>query len=212
MTGADPACSTVVAWYDALPEALARLTARLQAAAVDELGDAFAPRHCEQVHATLVGLERVTGPFDPGPLAAHLRAVLARPVTVQFGGFGPTDRRMLSRRRTLHERGFAAHCGRVVLMGWPVVDGIPRDDVAVIRDGCGALGVTHRYGSDPDVYLVIGDVAPGTRVDRLEAAVRDDLARAPVQVPLSADDLCLVTYADTTLPRPSTSWRPLREL
>ena len=93
-----------------------------------------------------------------------------------------------------------------------MVDGVPRDDVAAIRDGCSALGITHRYGSDPDVYLVIGDVAPGTRVDRLEAAVREDLARAAVQVPLSADDLCLVTYADTTLPRASTAWRPLRDL
>jgi len=30
-----------------------------------------------------------------------------------------------------------------------------------------------------------------------------------VHVPLNADDLSLVTYADTALPRVSTSWRPL---
>ena len=36
-----------------------------------------------------------------------------------------------------------------------------------------------------------------------------ELAAAAVQVPLSADDLSLVTYADTALPRASTSWRPL---
>ena len=36
-----------------------------------------------------------------------------------------------------------------------------------------------------------------------------ELAAEAVQVPLSADDLSLVTYVDTALPRESTSWCPL---
>ena len=36
-----------------------------------------------------------------------------------------------------------------------------------------------------------------------------ELAATAVFVPLSVADLSLVTYDDTTLPRASTTWRPL---
>jgi hypothetical protein len=207
----DPARRTVVAWYETLPAALDRLVARLQDLTAAHLGAGFAPRDPGQVHATLVGLERCGAPFDPAPLAAHLRAVLARPLTVQFGGFPPDDLRMLSRGSSLHERAFGAGAGRVVLMGWPVVDGVPCAAVADVRDGCAALGVTHRYGRDPDVYMVVGDVtdAAPDRVAALEAVARAELAVEAVRVPLSAADLALVTYDDPTLPRASTSWASL---
>ena len=206
----DPARSTVVAWYDTLPDALAGLIARVQAMAAGFLGAAFVPRDPAQVHATLIGLERAAAPFDLEPLAAHLRAVLARPLTIQFGGFPPSDRRLLSRGLPLHHRGFSIRDGRVVLMGWPVDDDVPRPVLADVRQGCAAFGVTHRYGPDPDVYLVVGDVTSGENADRPEAAVRSDLARAAVRVPLAARDLCLVTYYDDpALPRASTSWTPL---
>lgn len=207
----DPRCSTVVAWYDRLPDPLDRLVGRLHALAATSLGAAFAPRDPEQIHATLIGLERVPAPFDPEPLAAHLHAVLARPLTVQFGGFTPADRRLLSRGLPLHDRGFGLRDGRAVLMGWPVVDDHPCSAVADVRAGCAALGVIHRYGHDPDVYLVIGDIAPAPsdRIAAAESAVRDALAAAPVRVPLSADDLALVTYDDPALPRASSSWEPL---
>jgi hypothetical protein len=84
--------------------------------------------------------------------------------------------------------------------------------LADVRQGCVALGVTHRYGRDPDVHLVIGDVAaaPAERTGALEAAVRRELAAGPVRVTLGADDLSLVAYDDPALSRASTSWRPLR--
>jgi hypothetical protein len=118
---------------------------------------------------------------------------------------------MLSRGLPLHDRGFGLRDGRAVLMGWPVVDGDPCADLADVRAGCAALGVSHRYGHDPDVYLVIGDLtaSPGGGVDALEAAARTELTRAAVRVTLSADDLALVTYADPALPRASSTWRPL---
>ncbi len=231
----DPARSTVVAWYDALPEGLDRLVARVRSLASAVLGAAFAPRDPAQVHATLIGLERAAAPFDPGPLAAHLRAALTPPLTVQFGGFARADRRMLSRGLPLHDRGFGVRGpggeaerptgapdggrpapslrdGRVVLVGWPVVDGVPGAGLADVRQGCTAFGVTHRYGRDPDVHLVLGDVAAASaeRTGALEAAVRHELAAAAVRVQLRADDLSLVTYDDPALPRASTSWRPLR--
>jgi hypothetical protein len=206
----NPARSTVVAWYERLPDGLDRLVARIQALAGAHVGTAFAARDPAQVHATLIGLERAPDPFDPGPLAAYLGAVLTPPLTIQFGGFAPDDRRMLSRGLTLHDRGFGAGDGRVVLMGWPVVDGDPCPALAGVRAGCAEFGVTHRYGADPDVYLVVGDVDDPAAGQVLERVVRHGLAAAAVRVPLSVDDLSLVTYTDPALPRASCSWWPLR--
>jgi hypothetical protein len=207
----NPRSTTVVAWYERLPDGLDRLVARIQALAAARLGAAFAARDPAQVHATVIGLERAPDPFDPVPLAEHLQAVLSPPLAIQFGGFAPSDRRMMSRGLPLHDRAFGLRDGRAVLMGWPVVDGEPRPAVADVRAGCAALGVTHRYGRDPDVYLVVGDLAtvPPDRLGALEAAVRAELARDAVRVPLSVDDLSLVTYADPALPRTSSTWRPL---
>jgi hypothetical protein len=207
----NPASSTVVAWYERLPGGLDRLVARIQALAAARLGTAFAPRDPAQIHATLIGLERAPDPFDPGPLATHLRAVLAPPLAIQFGGFALSDRRMLSRGLPLHDRTFGLRDGRAVLMGWPVVEGDPCAAVADVRAGCATLGVTHRYGHDPDVYLVVGDLAavPAERLGAVEAAVRGELARGAVRAALSADDLSLVTYDDPALPRPWSTWRPL---
>jgi len=207
----DPRRSTVVVWYDRLPDALDRLVGRLQVLVGTALGGAFTARDPGQIHATVIGLERAPDPLDPGPLAAHLRAVLTPALTVQFGGFAATDRRMLSRGLPLHDRGVGLRDGRVVLMGWPVVDDHPCAALADVRAGCAASGVDHRYGHDPDAYLVIGDLEalPADRVGAVEAALRAELARTAVRVTLSADDLSLVTYADAALPRASSTWRPL---
>lgn len=209
MTAIDPTRSTVVAWYDELPDALAQLVARIHAAGTAFLGEAFAPRDPAQIHATLIGLERAAVPFEPRPLAAHLHAALEPPLVIQFGGFARDDRRLLSRGLSLHDRAFLTRDGRAVLVGWPVADGVPRPAVAELRDSCGPLGVTHRYGTDPDVYLVIADLAAPERYTALETAIRTELEAAPVTVPLSAADLTLVSYTDPGLPRASSTWRPL---
>ena len=204
----DPSRTTVVAWYDPLPDGLAQVVERVQTTVFPLLGDAFTIRKPEQVHATLVGLERAPAPFDPAPLAAHLRAALTPPLTIRFGGFAPDDRRHLSRGLPLHERGFGVYGTKAVLVGWPVVGDAPTQTLAKLRSSCADLGVTHFYGDDPDVYMVIGEVAD-VPVEHAVQAVRRELAATAVEVPLSADDLALVTYVDTALPRASTSWRPL---
>lgn len=204
----DPSRSTVVAWYETLPDGLARLVDRAQATASRRLGAAFTPRPPEQVHATLVGLERAAAPFDPAPLAAHLRTALAPPWTIRFGGFAPDDHRYRSRGRPLHERAFGVYGNKVVLVGWPLVDGAPARVLAELRLSCARFGVAHSYGDDPDVYLVLGEVADVPAGQAVQA-VRHELATTALHVPLSADDLALVTYVDTALPRASTSWRAL---
>jgi hypothetical protein len=205
---ADPSRSTVVAWYDTLPDGLAAVIDQAQSTTGRLLGTAFTARPAEQVHATLVGLERAAAPFDPAPLAAHLRAALTPPLTIRFAGFAPDDHRYRSRGRPLYERAFGVYGSKVVLIGWPLVDGAPGRVLADLRLSCTAFGVTHSYGDDPDVYMVIGEVAD-VPTDHAVRAVRHELAATALHVPLSADDLSLVTYADTALPRESTSWQPL---
>jgi hypothetical protein len=205
---ADTSRTTIVAWYDALPDDLAVLVDRAQTTAGRLLGDAFTARRPEQVHATLVGLELAHAPFDPVPLAAHLRALLSPPWTIRFGGFPPDDRRYRSRDLPLYDRAFGVYGTKAVLIGWPLVDGAPTRVLAELRLSCADFGVVHRYGDDPDVYMVIGEVAD-VPAEHAVRAVRDELAATALHVPLSADDLSLVTYADTALPRASTSWQPL---
>lgn len=203
----DPSHSTVVAWYDTLPDDLALLVGQVQASAGRLLGGAFTARDPAQVHATVIGLERAPAPFDLSPLAAHLCATLSPPWTIRFGGFPPGDRRMLSRGLSLHDRTFGVYGDKVVLVGWPVVAGAPQRTLADARLSCADLGVTHRYGDDPDVYLVVGEAA-GVPTGRV-AAVRRELALGGVDVALSFGDLSVVTYDDPALPRASTTWRPL---
>jgi hypothetical protein len=203
----DPSHSTVVAWYDTLPDDLALLVGQVQASAARLLGGAFTARDPAQVHATVIGLERAPAPFDLSPLATHLRSALSPPWTIRFGGFPPGDRRLLSRGLSLHDRTFGVYGDKVVLVGWPVDEGAPQRTLADARLSCADLGVTHRYGDDPDVYLVVGEAA-GVPTERV-AAVRRELAVSGVDVTLSFDDLSLVTYDDPALPRASTRWRPL---
>ena len=203
----DPSHSTVVAWYDTLPDGLALLVGQVQASAARLLGGAFTARDPAQVHATVIGLERAPAPFDLSPLVAHLRAALSTPWTIRFGGFPPGDRRLLSRGLSLHDRTFGVYGDKVVLVGWPVDEGAPQRTLADARLSCADLGVTHRYGDDPDVYLVVGEAA-GVPTERV-AAVRRELALGGVDATLSFDDLSLVTYDDPALPRASTTWHPL---
>jgi hypothetical protein len=203
----DPSRSTVVAWYDTLPDDLALLVGQVQASAARLLGGAFTARDPAQVHATVIGLERAPAPFDLSPLATHLRSALSPPWTIRFGGFPPGDRRLLSCGLSLHDRTFGVYGDKVVLVGWPVDEGAPQRTLADARLSCADLGVTHRYGDDPDVYLVVGEAA-GVPTERV-AAVRRELAVSGVDVTLSFDDLSLVTYDDPALPRASTRWRPL---
>ena len=204
----DPSRSTVVAWYETLPDDLALLVERVQVGAGRLLGDTFTPRDPTQVHATLIGLESAPAPFDPAPLAAHLREALSPPWTIRFGGFAPGDRRWLSRGLPLHERMVGVYGSKVVLIGWPVVEGEPQRILADVRLRCAEFGVTHRYGDDPDVYLVLGEVT-GVPTAHVASVSGTSWRRPRSYVPLSVDDLSLVTYDDPALPRASTTWCPL---
>ena len=56
---------TLVAWLGDKPDALARILIDCQESIGAKLGQAFEPYALEQIHATVVGLERVAGTRQP---------------------------------------------------------------------------------------------------------------------------------------------------
>lgn len=224
--------SSVVAYYGGPPDPLAELVRRVQRSVTDRLGPAFVPRAPDEVHATVIGLENPVDPepagdrsrFDARPLARHLvRRFTDHPLEIQFGGFPATDRRPVSRGASRYARSLSVGPELVVLIGWPVRDGVggaePQPWLAEVRRGCEPLGVRHRYHvgtgvDDPDAHVVLGrvDGGPGPGWDPVQDAARRELAARPVRVPMRAADLGLVEYRDPALPRASTRHRPLLEM
>lgn len=208
----------MVAWYANRPASLTELVNRLQQAAVRRCGAGFAPRPLEQVHATLLGLELPVpgGRRDLDGVLRYLVAEFERePLDVQFGGFPDTDRRLLSAGKTRYERSLVVQGTRFVLIGWPVAPAAS-SRVGDIRRQAQRFGFRHKYHPrpddlDPDVYLVLGDIAESARAGMGELAERlrrEELDTA-VLVPLTVDALSLVEYVDPRLPTATSVARPL---
>lgn len=198
----------MVAWYANRPASLTELVNRLQQAAVRRCGTGFAPRPLEQVHATLLGLERPVrgGPRDLDGLLRYLAGEFRRePLDVQFGG-PDTDRRPLSAGKTRYERSLVTAGTRFVLIGWPVPPA-PFSRVGDIRRQAERFGFRHKYHPRPedldiDVYLVLGDITDSAQPGMAELVerLRREVLVTPVLVPLTADALSLVEYVDPRLP------------
>jgi hypothetical protein len=219
--------ATVVAFYGPKPPALAALVEDLQALARGWLS--FRARPLAEVHATLIGLERSSGPasswphLDPGPLAAELAAALDRErPRLQLGGFGPGCAPFRSRGQLPYERGLTLQGDHLVLMGWTTSAGSGRADPLAIpgelRRAGERFGVRHKYHGpgdppDRDLHLVIGvvDADPAARAGLL-AAGRDRLAARRTDVELTTEALSLVEYASPTLAAATSRWRGLRDI
>jgi hypothetical protein len=208
--------ATVVAWYGPKPSPLPQLIERLHRAAAGWCGAGFVPRPVPEVHATVLGLEPAASdtPRDRDGVLRHLVAEFGRaPFDVQFGGFAATDRRMLSRGQTLHERSLGLRGEHLVLIGWPMASQ-PTPRLGEIRRSCERFGFQHKYHCgpydlDPDVYLVVGEVA-GTS-DGLVERLRGEVV-TPVRIPLLVGDVALVEYTDPRLPSATSRWWPVTDL
>lgn len=115
---------------------LARLIAQCQQEVTSALSTAFTPYNEDQVHATIVGLERgssdgfsnhnfkefrkrdQTMAFDG--FLEYLRISGHFPLQVQIGGFQDRTYPFTSRNARPYERSFSIQGDKVVLMGWPV--------------------------------------------------------------------------------------------
>jgi hypothetical protein len=185
----------------------------------------FHARDLFEVHATIVGLERVRNYRRPrlSDLLLYLRSTFDAGMMIQFGGFAPTYLGMRSRDLTLYERSFTVSGGDVMLMGWPVESGAPSAALDRVRRECGQLGFRHKYYSDdltvdPDCYLSVGRLDGGVGVKDCELLVREHLSRLRpasaqvpdgIRVPLSSADISIVFYEDRNLARASSVVYPL---
>ena len=127
---------TLVALYGQKEPEFATFLAQCQTAVAATLGRAFTAYDPEQVHATIVGLERHSGSRHDNDNFAHLRhrrvamdfeGFLAYvrgcgyfPLEVQLGGFSERDYPFTSRQQQPYERAFSVQGDKVVVIGWPI--------------------------------------------------------------------------------------------
>jgi len=216
--------ASVVAYYGEKrrnqPE-LADLITGVQEVVSRAVAGQFHARDLFEVHARIVGLDRVKNYRRPrlSDLLFYLRSTFDAGMTIQFGGFAPAYLGMRSRDLSLYERSFTVSGGDVMLMGWPVESGAPSTALDTVRRQCEQLGFAHKYYSgdlaeDPDCYLSVGRLDDGARVEDCELLVREYLSRlrsagaqAPdgIRVSLSSADISIVVYEDRRLARASSA-------
>ncbi len=169
---------SLVALLRQKPDALVDLIRNCQERLTATLDVAFQPYALPQIHATIVGMERVEAtvdanlniaryhqtlvPMDFSGLLAYLRGGAAGhlPLRVQIGGFADRDYHFTSRGQRPFLRSFSIQQDRVVLMGFPCNGGPLSDDAACepsvytmaldqIRRDCQAFNILHKYHISP---------------------------------------------------------------
>jgi hypothetical protein len=226
---------TLVALYGRKPPTLARYIDQvLTMVAASEVGNHFRPYALEQIHATVVGLERI--PAQPGDgdsnlfnlnefaatgrrrtmnLACALRlARMLPPLTIRFGGFGPEDRRIESFGYSPHVRSFQLHLnqGRVTIIGWRHRNGdfAHAGELWALRRRFGAqCGMRPKYAEDSDFFMTLGalvDLPPADSETRsaLAAAAATVEARIRQQIADRSTDV-VVSANDLAVVRYQTS-------
>jgi len=139
--------ATVVALYGAKPQGLCQLLTHMQFAVRQLVGASFRGYDMEQIHATLIGLERdeshldqylnrnfrdfrcATIEMDFGGLIEYLRCIFSSPIKIQIGGFQNREYSFSSRGKRPFERGFSIQGRNVLSVGWPC-----RDQSSLERD------------------------------------------------------------------------------
>jgi len=127
---------TVVALYGEKSSDFAALITRCQELARGVLGAGFQPYDPSQIHATIFGLERKSGPafynanffrYQGRDFVMNLEGILDYlrrcghfPLEIQIGGYGKRDYPFVSRQARPYERSFSIQGNKVVMMGWPI--------------------------------------------------------------------------------------------
>lgn len=138
----------------------------------------FTPYHMNQVHATIVGMEKVLGypeqfnaniwretgerkEMDFDRLLDTVRR--HRGFMIRFGGFGRDNRCIDSFGSPPYIRSFECQWAsrKVTVMGWHHQDGdfSPYTDLWALRKDLGdSCNVMHKYKNDSDFFVAIGDL------------------------------------------------------
>lgn len=225
--------ATIVALLGEKPEPLRTLLAALQADVADVLGRRFRPYRLDQIHATIVGLERderqaarlvnrnhailrgaeVAMDFDG--LLGFFRTGSLIPFTVQIGGFAERDYPFASRGTRPFDRSFSRQGRSAMVMGWPVAAGSYPLTLAQLRSGAERFGIAHAYHAtatdrDNDFYFRLGviDDPPSVGNHFAEGPARRLRERLAAQPPVAAtiglSQLSVAFYAAPELPPATT--------
>lgn len=200
---------------------------------VSIFGSVFSPYSMDQIHATICGLEHImlNGLFvnlnfytlrnekrimHMAELLQHLRSSEILPIDVRIGGYKSADNYgFTSNGKHPYERSFLINDDKVVMMGWPVRNGIPAYDLANFRKSFEKYNVLHKWHKtsndlDNDFYFVLGKIDPGMlRNDEIrtkEHCVRNTLSTsAPFDIRIDMGTLSIVSYKKPDLPASSTN-------
>jgi hypothetical protein len=210
--------ATLVAFYGQKRGALGHLLRACRdrlARSIRQVGAqiVFRPYPLAQIHATLLGLERLPGP-DPHNRNMHeLRGQLRTmrlpelfaflleadhlPMNVRFGGFEDRDYPFRSRGARPYHRSFSIQGSAAVVIGWPVQTArgsrpgtgqwpLTLDE---LRRGAYRFNVLHRWHREPadidnDLYLRLG-VLDGELAEPQRELVEQEMRRAMSRLPPS---------------------------
>jgi hypothetical protein len=230
--------ATLVAYYGSKPAALEALIEKCQHIVEARAGGRFHPYGMEQVHATILGLERVDGNFnrnfaehrgerkemDVVGFSEYLQKHGGVPFEVQFGGFPDSDFPFTSRGKRPFARSFSIQGDKAVLIGWPVRRDPPPAYPATLdelRRRGGVHGILHSWHRNPedydnDLYLrlgLFGEPVEQDLIRMIEYEVRNMLsANEPVFSAVDAASLRVVSYLDETLPPATSVSSPIGEI
>ena len=221
---------TFVSHYGPKPGPFAEKICLLQSVIGEQLGSCFEPYTVEQVHGTIIGLEgarfgtlirnnnfwRFRGAerfIDFQGLLDFLRSRSESIWDVHIGGYDlARDHGFTSAGQHPFLRSFSVRGETAVAMGWPHRSGTFVPSLNELRRAFQQFGALHKWHQresdvDNDFFFVLGRVAQNTelaRHDAVQQIIREHLAAAPLQLPLTRATLSFVAYLDPQLP-PDTS-------
>lgn len=127
---------TLIALYGQKPAELSDLIIECQTQIKGQLGNDFKPYELSQIHATILGLERVSDSINFNRNFTNYRHLQKSmnfegllgwirngdwlPFQVQIGGFKNQDYPFTSRGQNPYTRSFSIQGDKVVIMGWPL--------------------------------------------------------------------------------------------
>jgi len=225
---------SMVALYGAKPPSLARLIAYTRQESSYFTGQfTFRPYPITQVHATIIGMERLAYEeelvnqnlfltrnskevMDFSQLKNTLRRFL--PLNLQIGGYGEDDMRFPSNGETrfLRTISYNTKTHKLVVIGWPHTDGDFSERRlwklrSSVEEHC---NMGHKYPDDNDFYMVLGDleIDGGSEDDilRFIRQMRIFLSDNPFHIDVDLDSLSVAVYSNPSLDIRSTEIHSLK--
>lgn len=223
---------SLVAFYKEKQEYLSSFLNDLNNKLKQCLGSSYTAYSVNQIHATLIGLERLQRPNEIYNFNFHTNYGVERvmhiqetlrhidntsllPIPIKIGGYlTNTDYGFTSFGQHPWNRTFTIHENKIILMGWPVHTAIDSYPLANLRRSFEEFGILHKWHRKPleidnDCYFVLGLIEPGAncaiKVTKTLLTMRNHLAEiTPVTLTLTKDTLSFVSYTDITLPSTTT--------